>query len=172
LGGSMYWVVVRDFLGGPPPPCDLDTERRLQNFLVAAARARVLRSAHDCSDGGLAVALAEAAVGGPYARGGLGAGIQLLEPPGSTPEGLLFGEDGARAVISFAPDRVTAVRALAAEHGVPLAVVGSVGCQNGEIRITVGTTAHAWPSTELRKIYFEAIPRRMARQRAEGVREE
>ncbi len=172
LGGSMYWAVLRDFLGGPPPPCDLDAERRLQHFLVAGARARALRSAHDCSDGGLAVAVAEAAVGGPYGKGATGAGIQLLEPPGSTAEGLLFGEDGARAVISFAPDRVTTVRALAAEHGVPLAIVGTVGCQNGELRITVGTTAHAWPSSELRKVYFEAIPRRMAAQQYEGVREE
>jgi hypothetical protein len=75
-------------------------------------------------------------------------------------------------VISFALDRAGAVRALAEEHGVPLAVVGSVGCQNGEVRITVGTTAHAWSSAELRKIYFEAIPRRMALEQYEGVREE
>jgi phosphoribosylformylglycinamidine synthase len=172
LGGSMYWAVVRDFLGGPPPPCDLAAERRLQNFLVAAAGTRVLRSAHDCSEGGLAVTIAEAAIGAPYATAALGAGIHLVEEPGSSSEGLLFGEDGARAVISFAPDRVAAVRALAEEHGVPLAVVGSVGCQNGEVRITVGTAAHAWSSAELRQIYFEAIPRRMALEQYEGVREE
>jgi phosphoribosylformylglycinamidine synthase len=162
LGGSYYWSVVRDFLGGPPPPCDLSAERRLQDFLVGAAKARLLRSAHDCSDGGLAVAVAEAAVGGPYGTATLGAGIHLTAPPGSTPEGLLFGEDGARAVISFAADRVGPVRALAESKGVPFAVVGSVGCQNGELRITVGTTTYSWPTPELRKIYFEAIPRRMA----------
>jgi phosphoribosylformylglycinamidine synthase len=162
LGGSFYWAVVRDFLGGAPPPCDLAAERRLQDFLVGAAKARLLRSAHDCSDGGLAVALAEAVMGGPYSAATLGAGIHLAEPPGTTGEGLLFGEDGARAVISFAPDRVGPVRALAEARGVPFAVVGSVGCQNGELRITVGTTTYSWPTPELRKIYFEAIPRRMA----------
>ncbi len=67
LGGSAYWAEVRDFVGGQPAPVDLDAERRLQQLLVAAARRRLLRSAHDCSEGGLLVALAEAAIGGAYA---------------------------------------------------------------------------------------------------------
>ena len=161
LGGSMYWWVIRDFLGGPPPPCDLDAERRLQAFLAAAAAAKLLRSAHDCADGGLAVAIAEAAIGGPYQAAPLGAGIQLVAPRGLTPEALLFGEDGARAVVSFDPELVDRIRALAAEHGVPFAVAGTVTEPAADLRITVGTETWAWPTPTLRKTYYEAIPRRM-----------
>jgi phosphoribosylformylglycinamidine synthase len=73
LGGSAYWAELCDFTGGEAPKVDLEHESRLQRFLVAAAAARLLRSAHDCSEGGLAVALAEAAIGGPYAERGFGA---------------------------------------------------------------------------------------------------
>jgi phosphoribosylformylglycinamidine synthase len=169
LGGSMYWALIRDFAGGAPPPCDLEAEHRLQRLLVAGARARLLRSAHDCSDGGLAVAVAEAAIGDPYALTPFGAGIHLEQAPGAEPEALLFGEDGARALVSFDPAKVGALRALASEQGVPFAVLGSVAAPGGAVRITVGTTTYSWPSTELRRCYFEAIPRRMASQRYDTV---
>jgi phosphoribosylformylglycinamidine synthase len=162
LGGSMYWWLVRDFLGGPPPPCDLGAERRLQRFLVAAAGARLLVSAHDCADGGLAVAVAEACMGEPYGRQTLGAGLHLRVPGGASAEGCLYGEDGARAVISFRPEAAEMVRKLAAEHGVPLEVSGSVGPPHGELRITAGGETWSWPTGELRRIYFDAIPRRMS----------
>src|SRR5204862_5056568 len=55
LGGSSYWEVVLDFTGGSPPPVDLAAEGRLQTVLVRAAEAGLLRSAHDCAAGGLAV---------------------------------------------------------------------------------------------------------------------
>jgi phosphoribosylformylglycinamidine synthase subunit PurL len=169
LGGSLYWAVIRDFLGGPPPPCDLAAERRLQDLLVAAAGAGLLRSAHDCADGGLAVALAEAAMGGPYAHQPLGAGVHLAQPPGTEPEALLFGEDGARAVVSADPAHVDALRRLAAGLGVPFAAVGSVGSAGGALRVTVGTTTWAWPTADLRQLYYEAIPRRMAAQQYDTV---
>ena len=77
LGGSAYWAEVCDFVGGDPPAVDLEAEVQLQRFLVAAAEQRLLRSAHDCSEGGLAVTLAEAAMGGPYVPGSLGASLDL-----------------------------------------------------------------------------------------------
>ncbi len=162
LGGSMYWWIVRDFLGGPPPPCNLDAEVRLQRFLVAAAQQGLLRSAHDLSDGGLAVALAEACIGDPYARHTLGAGVQFAVPDGMDPAAFFYGEDGARAVVSFDPASVEAVRDLAAAHGVPFTVAGTVTDPNAELRITVGTALHTWQTVELRRTYFDAIPRRMA----------
>ncbi len=162
LGGSMYWWLVRDFLGGPPPPCHLEAERRLQRFLAAAAKARLLDSAHDCADGGLAVAMAECCLGGPYDHGTLGAGIHLEHPPGLDAEGLLYGEDGARAIISFAPAAAEALRALAQGHQVPFSVVGNVGAVGGDLRITVGTTSMAWATGDLRRTFFNAIPRRMS----------
>ncbi len=161
LGASMYWWVVRGFLGGPPPRCDLAAERRLQRFLAAAAAARLLSSAHDCADGGLAVAVAEACVGEPYGHGTVGAGLHFELPAGASSEGILFGEDGARAIISFRPETVESVRRLADEHAVPIAVAGNVGPPDGELRITVGSETMSWSTGDLRRTYFDAIPRRM-----------
>jgi hypothetical protein len=64
---------------------------------------------------------------------------------------------------------VDTVRRLAASHGVPFAAVGSVGSPRGVFRITVGTTTWEWPSTELRRIHLDAIPRRMAAPAAAGA---
>src|ERR671914_355520 len=119
LGGSAYWAEVCDFVGGNPPGVDLDAELQLQRFLVAAAEQRLLRSAHDCSEGGLAVALAEAALGAPYAPGSLGASVDLTGYAPDVPvDGLLYGEDGARAIVTCAPSQARRVMALASEYRV------------------------------------------------------
>ncbi|HEU5170311.1 MAG TPA: phosphoribosylformylglycinamidine synthase subunit PurL [Gemmatimonadales bacterium] len=163
LGGSAYWAEVLDFVGGTPPAVDLEAERRLQRLLAAAARARLLRSAHDCSEGGLAVALAEAAIGGPYAGRGFGAAVDLgAGAPGLAPEALLFGEDGARAVVSCAPDAEPALLAMAAEHRVPARGAGVVGQPGGRLELRLADRLLSWSIDDLRRIYFDAIPRRMA----------
>ena len=163
LGGSSYWEVVREFVGGPPPPVDLDSEVRLQRVLVAAADAGLLRSAHDCSDGGLAVALAEACIGGPYAGTSFGASVALASPAGLGPESILYGEDTARVVASCGPERVTELLALAESHGVPADVAGMVGEAGGrlEIHLRDPQATFGWVVPELRRAYFDAIPRRM-----------
>jgi phosphoribosylformylglycinamidine synthase len=162
LGGSAYWAEVHDFIGGRPPRVDLDAERRLQRLLVAAAGRRFLRSAHDCSEGGLAVALAEAAMGGPYAPGGLGASVDVSAiASDASPEAVLFGEDGARAVVSAAPEHVTQVVALAGEHGVPVHRAGRVTEPGAALELRLGDRVFRWSVGALRQIYFMAIPRRM-----------
>ena len=162
LGGSMYWWLIQDFLGGPPPPCNLEAERQLQRWLAAAAALRLLSSAHDCADGGLAVAAAEACFGEPYANATFGAGLHLEHPAGLATDGILFGEDGARAVVSFPASAIDRLRQLAAEFGVPFTAVGSVGAPNGDLRITVGSQTLTWSTGELRRTYYDAIPRRMS----------
>jgi phosphoribosylformylglycinamidine synthase II len=163
LGGSAYWAELLGFVGGRPPVVDLGAERRLQLLLVAAARAGLLRSAHDCAEGGLAVALAEAAIGGPYAPRSLGAGLDLSDYADGVPlEGLLYGEDGARAIVTCAPEAVAGLLALAAERGVPAYRVGTVGAPDGRLELRVGGRLLGWGTAALRRIYFEAIPRRMA----------
>ncbi len=163
LGGSAYWAELLDFVGGRPAPVDLDAERRLQLFLVSAARGELLRSAHDCSEGGLAVTLAEAAIGGPYATASLGATLDLAGYAEGLPlDGLLFGEDGARAVVSCAPDAVAGLLTLAAERGVPAFRAGAVGAPDGRLELEAGGKPLGWDTRALRRIYFEAIPRRMA----------
>ena len=161
LGGSAYWTYVRDFVGGEQPTVDLVAEAALQQFLVAAARRRLLRSAHDCATGGLAVALAEAAMGGPYATQTFGAKVIL---PGETAsdEALLYGEDHARVVTSVHPELEEALLQLAASMGVPARTAGTVGVPGGEIVIVTPGGRYVWAIDRLREIYHQAIPRRMS----------
>jgi phosphoribosylformylglycinamidine synthase len=161
LGGSAYWAEVCDFVGGDPPAVDLDAELRLQRFLVEAAQRRMLRSAHDCSEGGLAVALAEAVIGGPYVPGSLGAGLDLTGYAPELPmDGLLFGEDGARALISCSQAAARPLIELADQHGVPIFRAGLVESA-GTLELQVGPHLFSWSTEALRRIYYEAIPRRM-----------
>ena len=124
LGGSAWAQVAHGHLGGRPPRPDLDAERALASVLIAAAAAGLLAAAHDLSDGGLAAALAESCL-----RGGLGCEVEL---PGD-PFTYLFGESAARAVVAVAPGREAAFAALAAGHGVPAEVLGTVG--GGSLRV-------------------------------------
>ena len=162
LGGSAYWAEVRDFVGGRVPPVDLGAERRLQRWLVAAAGRGLLRSAHDCSEGGLLVALAEAAIGGPYAEAPLGARLDLAGyADGLEPEALLYGEDAGRVVASCGPASADALLALAREHEVPIVRAGRVTEAGGALELRAGAHVFSWSTPALRRIYFEAIPRRM-----------
>jgi phosphoribosylformylglycinamidine synthase II len=161
LGGSTYWAEVCDFVGGDAPAVDLDAELRLQRLLVAAAERKLLRSAHDCSEGGLAVTLAEAAIGGPYVPGSLGASLDLTGYAPDVPlDGLLFGEDGARAVVSCSQASARPLIALADQHGVPIFRAGLVESA-GTLELQVGPHLFSWNTEALRRIYFDAIPRRM-----------
>jgi len=141
---------------------DLAAERRLQRLLVAAAGRELLHSAHDCSEGGLLVAVAEAAIGGPYAAGPLGARLDLAGYADSlAPEALLYGEDAGRVVVSAGPDSLEPLLALAREHGVPAFRAGLVGQPAGTLELRAGGSLLSWDTVTLRRIYFEAIPRRM-----------
>jgi phosphoribosylformylglycinamidine synthase len=166
LGGSAYWSEIRRFVGGRVPPVDLEAERRLQELLVAAAGRGLLRSAHDAAEGGLLVALAEAAMGSAYAPSGLGATLDLERyAPGVESEGLLYGEDAGRVVVSADPAHSAALTALAREHSVPHFHAGRVGGRTLELR--VGSGVLSWDIDALRRTYFEAIPRRMQHADAE-----
>jgi phosphoribosylformylglycinamidine synthase len=159
LGGSAYWAEVRGFVGGAPPPVDLEAERRLQDFLVEAAAQGLLRSAHDASEGGLLVALAEAAMGRPYAAT-MGASLDLEGyAPGVEVDGLLYGEDAGRVVVSADPAHRDTLLELAGRHRVPLFRAGRTGGSRLELR--AGSRVFSWVLESLRKTYFEAIPRRM-----------
>jgi phosphoribosylformylglycinamidine synthase len=162
LGGSAYWEALFDCHGGEPPVVDLAVERRLVDFLVAAAHQGMLHSAHDCADGGLGIALAEIAMGGPYQEAGFGldADLTAYGTPLSAHD-LLFSESHGRVVITCAPGRVTAVAALAAEHGVPACDVGAVGPVDGTFRVRLRDTVIEQPVASLREVYFTALPRRL-----------
>jgi phosphoribosylformylglycinamidine synthase subunit PurL len=137
LGGSEYLKLVYDQVRGLPPALDLDRERALERLVVTLAEERLIRSADDCSDGGIAVTLAECCFGG----GEMGAEISIdsAEISSSRPlndAAALFGESASRAVVSMAADNVTRVLELAAAASVPARVVGQTG--GNRLRIAVG----------------------------------
>jgi len=105
-------------LGGLPPTPDLDAERRLATLIAEAATSGVLTSAHDLSEGGLAIALAESCL-----RGVQGCRVTLEGDPFTA----LFSESAARAIVSVRPGSEQDFTALCAEHNVPATVLGSTG---------------------------------------------
>ncbi len=162
LGGSAYWAEVLDTVAGSPPPIDLELERSLQQFLVAAARRGLMVSAHDLSDGGLAVALAECCIGGAWATATFGAEVNLdAHAEAVADDGWLFGEDGARAIVSASPADVLALQQLAAGFGLPCHYLGQVGDTGGEIIVRREDRQWKWQSASLRQIFLNALPRRM-----------
>lgn len=125
LDGSAWADVVHHHLGGTPPRVDLDAERALARVLVAAARREISHAAHDVSAGGLVTTLVESAL-----RFGVGAQLDLTAlaaRDGLDLATLLLSETGARAVVAVAPGREEELAALCAQHGVPLARVGTTG---------------------------------------------
>ncbi len=122
LGGSEYLWALHQRAAGRLAPLDLGLERRVQEACRASIGARLLRSAHDCAEGGLAVALAEACVTGPAA---LGAAVEL--PAAGEREDLaLFGEGPSRVVVSVAAAAARAFEALVGEFAVPWRWIGRV----------------------------------------------
>jgi phosphoribosylformylglycinamidine synthase len=149
-------------MGGQPPRVDLEVEKRLIDLLVTGAERGLFRSAHDCSHGGLGVALAEVAMGGPYQELGFGLDVDLTSYAARlTSHELLFSESHGRAVITCSQERAGAVQALAGELGVPIYRAGNVGQQDGAFRIALRDGQIEDSVSRLRDVYFSAIPRRM-----------
>ena len=118
FGGSAWAQVTHGHCGGRPPEVDLAAERALADVLTGAAADGLLEAAHDLSDGGLAVALAECCL-----DQGIGCQVTL---PGDLFTAL-FSESAARAVVAVRPGSQRAFAALAARHGVPVTELGVAG---------------------------------------------
>jgi phosphoribosylformylglycinamidine synthase len=118
LGGSAWAHIEHGHLGGRPPLVDLAAEQVLAEVLIAAAHGGLLAAAHDLSDGGLAIALAESCL-----RGGLGCRVAL---PGD-PFSYLFSESAARAIVAVRPGAEDAFGALTASGDLVAEVLGTVG---------------------------------------------
>jgi phosphoribosylformylglycinamidine synthase len=142
---------------GDAPILDLNAEKALQNFLLEAAGKKLLRSAHDVSDGGLAVALAEAAIG-HNENNSLGAEISLQS--GLRPDFLLFGEDQTRVVVSIAPEKKEDFLALTAERNIPVQEIGTVVPDLFRIRLN-GKLLLDTQTDELKTTYTTAIDKHM-----------
>jgi phosphoribosylformylglycinamidine synthase subunit PurL len=130
LGASELLSVVAGEASGAVPRLDLEAEKAVQKVCLESIQAGLVRSAHDCSDGGLAVALAESCFSS-YGREAIGARIDLSEHAklsgiGGAPA-LLFGESPSRIIISLKPEHVSEVKDIAQRAGVACAVIGEVG---------------------------------------------
>ncbi|HEX4993998.1 MAG TPA: AIR synthase-related protein, partial [Methylomirabilota bacterium] len=130
LGGSEWLWVRQQTLAGRLAPLDLSVERAVQEACRAAIAARLLGSAHDCAEGGLAVALAEACASGPRP---LGAEIELGSGGGRA-DLMLFGEGPSRVVVSVKADRARHFEQLMSEFRVPWRFIGRVGGNRLRIR--------------------------------------
>jgi phosphoribosylformylglycinamidine synthase subunit PurL len=147
FGGSAWAEVVHQHLGGRPPAVDLAAEQRLAALIAAAAADGLLASAHDLSNGGLAVALAESAIHGSR-------GCEITLPSDSAdPFTALFSESAGRALVSVTPGREADFAALAEHHGVTSTTLGIVGGDS----LTV-TDAFAIPVAELRETWTATLP--------------
>ena len=133
--------------GGRPPALDLARERELHEVLLAAAREDLLASAHDCSEGGLAVALAESAIAGSH-------GFAVTVPGDLPAHVALFSESASRAVVSVVPERADELVDLAGRHGVACAPSARPAVPAWSSPALFETTVE-----ELRDVYEGALPR-------------
>ena len=155
LASSEYAKAIHGMVTGLPPAIDLAAEKRLIDCLVALAAERAVRSAHDVSDGGLAVSVAEACFG----RDGLSVEISI-DAAGAEDfaEAALFGERGARAVVSVAPASLARVNEIAAQYKVRAQRIGTV--TRGEFRIQYQGAAVIQGSIEsFRRVWSESLPK-------------
>jgi phosphoribosylformylglycinamidine synthase subunit PurL len=164
LGGSEYLKVVHGVVRGVPPAIDLAAERALQDLLVLLASERLMRSAHDCSDGGLAVAMAECC----FDADGIGADVSVSAVSVARSEQIndaaaLFGESATRVVISADSAAVNDVLRHAAAARVPARVIGQTG--GNRLRVAVdGRTAIDVSVAEAEQAWSSALERYFAKR--------
>ncbi|MBI3002939.1 MAG: phosphoribosylformylglycinamidine synthase II, partial [candidate division NC10 bacterium] len=146
-GGSEYLKRLHGWEEGRPPALDLARERAVQEACRAAIRSGLVRSAHDTSEGGLAVALAECCI--PVEGEPIGFSGSL--PGALRPEAAFFGESQSRIVVSVRPRQGPALEALARRHGVPCTLLGTTGgptftltAGGATLRAPVEALAEAW----------------------------
>jgi phosphoribosylformylglycinamidine synthase II len=160
FSSSEYSKTVGGVVAGQPPAIDLSAEKRLQQCMVALAASRSIQSAHDISDGGLAVTLAEscfASAAGRKSGDPLGARIKI---EADTPaESAVFGERGARAVVSVSPASLNAVLQMAQKYGINALPIGKVNA-DGIFRIELNGSAIIEESGDaLRDIWGHSLER-------------
>jgi len=153
LGASEFLRTIHGRDEGPCPEVDLAAERRLVDLLVGLAREGRLASAHDVSDGGLAVALAECAM-----EANLGASVVLA--PGLRLSALLFGETTGRVLVTFSPGERASIESSAAAAGVPMEVIGCVEGERLVIRVGDGALVDE-PVAELSELWTNSFARRI-----------
>jgi len=150
VGGTEYLLAQHGLRAGAPPAIDLEQEKRNQDFLLEAIEAGLVRSAHDLSEGGLAVALAECAFHG---RGRMGCEVDLRSD--LRDDVLLFGESQSRILVTCRPADLGGLLGSAAARGVPAEAIGRTGgtwiaverSGRGILRVPVAEAYEAWKTS-------------------------
>lgn len=141
LSGSEYLEAIHGIIAGRPR-IDLELEKGVQRCCLSAIREGIIQSAHDCSEGGLAIALAECSI-----DGGLGFRGSLLQSQGRI-DAALFGEVPSRILVSVTPSDVPKLEELARRYDVPLELLGQVGGERfvieGYIDLPLNQIERAW----------------------------
>ncbi|AZK48735.1 phosphoribosylformylglycinamidine synthase subunit PurL [Paenibacillus lentus] len=150
LGGSEFQAVVHGVTEGRPPALDLNVEKKLLDGVLAAIQKGLVQSAHDLSEGGLAVALAESCISGH-----LGAKVNL--PTELRPDFALFSESQSRILLSATPDKAAELEQLIASYGVPVQNIGQVTGDNLEISVNARSVLNR-PVSELKQVWEDVIP--------------
>jgi len=163
LGGSALLQIEHGRKEGTPPPCDLARESVLHDALLGLIATGAVKSAHDCAEGGLAVALAECCISQLTARNTprlTGASLDLGGLDGVRVDALLFGESHGRVVITTSEAEAGAAIERAKLLGVPAARIGIVN--GGEtLDIVIGETHFSWELNELHDVWWNTIARAM-----------
>ncbi|MFQ6032163.1 MAG: phosphoribosylformylglycinamidine synthase subunit PurL, partial [Candidatus Zixiibacteriota bacterium] len=157
LGASEYLKAVHNLVKGNTPNLDLEEEKKIQDATLKMIRKGVIKSAHDCSEGGLAVALAECCVSSPDL---VGATIKLEGNIRS--DALLFGESQSRIIITTQEKDLSALKKIASQHKISFSEIGRVG--GGKLRVfhtPTGNTLIDLPVNKLVDPYDHAIERLM-----------
>ena len=162
LGGSAHLQVAHGKKTGLPPRIDLEREKTLHTTLLGLIQSGLVKSAHDCSDGGLAVTLAESCISQQIARETprlIGATIDLSAVKEVRLDALLFGETQSRVVISCAALDAVKLVERAKLMGVPAAKIGTVG--GAELNITAGGKKSTWSLPELHDLWWNSVAHAM-----------
>ena len=162
LGGSAFLQVVHGQKTGLPPRCDLERERELHLALRALIHAGSVKSAHDCSEGGLAVAVAECCISQQLARETprlIGAQVDLTEAAPARLDALLFGETQGRIIITTRALDAVKVAERVKLLGVPVARIGTVG--GDSLTLNTRSGEFSWPVADLHDLWWNSIARAM-----------
>jgi phosphoribosylformylglycinamidine synthase II len=163
LGGSSYLQVVHGLKTGTPPRCDLEKAQTLHSTLLGLIHSGLIKSAHDCSEGGLAVALAECCISGQIARETprlIGANIDLTPLSSSRLDALLFGESQSRIVVSCADLDAVKVVERARLMGVPARRIGVVA--SGPMKVKAAAGEWTWETADLHDRWWNSIAMAMS----------
>jgi len=154
LGGSEYVRLATGRTAGRVPLLDLEREKEVQELCLTGIRRGLIRSAHDVSDGGLSVTLAESCISGQT-------GADLSLPAGIRPDVLLFGEAPSRIVVTVDAGDLQAFTDVAGEMGVPVAVLGTTGGTLLNINVSGKSLVHA-PVVDLAAAWSGSLPQVMS----------